>query len=176
MILRRETPADIVGIAAVHAAAFERPETPGVEPPEVDLVTQLRVSDAWIPALSIVALDADTDTVVGHVVCSRSTIAGTVPVVGLGPLGVTPARHGTGIGSALVHAVLAAADAREERLVGLLGDPAYYRRFGFGPASAHGIEPPYEWYGDLFQVRLLTAATGTERGKFRYPPAFDAVP
>jgi putative acetyltransferase len=75
-----------------------------------------------------------------------------------------------------MHAVLAAADALDEHLVCLLGDPGYYARFGFAPAREHGIEPPHDWYGDHFQVRVLTHATGTERGVFAYDPAFDSVP
>jgi len=174
LILRRERPGDEAAIAAVHAAAFARPESPGDEAPEVELVTQLRASDAWIPALSIVAL-AD-DAIVGHVLCTRATIADRYAVLGLGPLGVAPAHQRAGTGQALVHAVLAAADALDEPLVVLLGSPDYYGRwFGFVPASAHGIEPPEEWYGAAFQVRALTTATGTERGKFAYAPAFAVV-
>jgi len=174
VILRREVPGDVDAIRTVHAAAFARPETPGVEPPEADLVTQLRASDAWMPALSIVALDGDE--IVGHVVCTRATIADRFAVLGLGPLGVAPGRQRAGVGLALMHAVLGAADACGEPLVALLGNPNYYQRFGFEPASAHGIEPPREWYGDAFQVRTLTAATGTERGRFAYAAPFDAVP
>jgi putative acetyltransferase len=174
LVVRREEPGDEAAIAAVHAAAFARPESPGEEPPEVELVTQLRASDAWIPELSLVAVEGGV--VVGHVLCTRATIAGSIAVLGLGPLGVAPARQGTGVGTALVPAVLAAADARGEPLVALLGSPAYYGRFGFEPASAHGIEPPHEWYGDDFQVRPLTAATGAERGRFAYAEPFDAVP
>lgn len=44
----------------------------------------------------------------------------------LGPLGVAPSHQAAGIGSALVHAVLGAADALDEALVALLGAPAYY--------------------------------------------------
>ncbi|HEX4489769.1 MAG TPA: N-acetyltransferase [Acidimicrobiia bacterium] len=172
--IRQERAGDEPAITAIHAAAFRRPDQPDVEPPEAQLVTDLRAGDAWIPELSIVAVDGDT--IVGHVVCTRATIARSIPVLGLGPIGVVPARQGHGIGIALVRAALATADARGERLVALLGSPAYYSRFGFGPASAHGIEPPREWYGEDFQVFPLTAATGTERGKFAYAKPFDQVP
>jgi putative acetyltransferase len=49
---------------------------------------------------------------------------------------VLPHHQGVGVGHALMHAVLAAAEAVDETVVGVLGDPAYYARFGFRPASA----------------------------------------
>jgi putative acetyltransferase len=174
LILRRERAGDEAAIAAVHAAAFARPETPGEEPPEAPLVASLRGCDGWIPELSIVALDGDA--IVGHVVCTRATIDGSIAVLGLGPLGVLPDHQNAGVGTALVHAVVAAADARNEPIVVLLGSPAYYRRFGFETASAHGIVAPSRSYGDAFQVRKLTAATGTERGRFAYAQPFEMVP
>ncbi|HEY1738133.1 MAG TPA: N-acetyltransferase [Acidimicrobiia bacterium] len=174
MLLRRERPGDESGIAAVHAAAFARPEAPGVEPPEVGLVHELRASSDWIPALSIVA--ALDGSIAGHVVCSRATIADRYPVLGLGPLGVAPEHHGTGIGTALMHAVIAAADALDERLIALLGSVEYYERFGFEAAAEHAVTAPHDWYGAHFQVRLLTNARGDERGPFRYAAAFDLVP
>ena len=173
MILRREREGDAPAIAAVHASAFARPGTVGVEPPEVLLVSELRASDAWIAPLSIVAVM--DGVIVGHVVCSRAHINDTIPVLGLGPLGVAPEDQSRGIGSALVHAVIAAADALDERIVVLLGRPDYYRRFGFEPASNHGIAPPHDWYGDHFQVRHLTSAIGDENGFFRYADAFATV-
>ncbi len=173
MFLRRERPGDAAAIAAVHAAAFARPDSDGGEPPEVALVAMLRSSDAWIPELSIVAI-ADEE-IAGHVVCSRATIAESIPVLALGPLGVHPDRQDTRIGSALMHAVIGAADSLDEPLIALLGDPGYYERFGFEPAADHRIVAPEDWYGEHFQVRHLAKATGHERGPFRYADAFAVV-
>jgi putative acetyltransferase len=52
-------------------------------------------------------------------------------VIALGPLAVRPDRQQNGVGSALMHAVLGAADALGEPLAALLSNPAYYQRFGF---------------------------------------------
>ena len=41
-----------------------------------------------------------------------------------------------------MHAILGAAEALGEPLVALLGDPAYYRRFGFRLAADYQITPP----------------------------------
>ena len=171
MLLRRERPGDEPAIAYVHRVAFARTGIPPGDPPEAPLVSHLRGSKAWIPALSIVA-ERDSK-IVGHVVCSRATIADRFPVLGLGPLGVLPDVQGIGIGSALMHAVIAASDALDEALIALLGDVAFYQRFGFVSAQELGIEAPRSWYG--FQTRLLTNATGAERGVFRYAEAFDGV-
>jgi putative acetyltransferase len=87
---------------------------------------------------------------------------------------VLPDRQSAGVGSALVHAVLGAADALDERLIGLLGEPAYYRRFGFVPAQSLGIVAPDPAWGDYFQVRTLTAYDG-QVGHFRYAEPFDRL-
>ena len=148
VLVRREREGDAPAIAAVTAAAFGGPDAV-----EVGLVDALRASDAWIPALSQVAEAAHGD-VIGHVVCTRAHVA-EEQALGLGPLSVHPDHQRRGVGSALMHAVLGAADALGEPLVVLLGDPAYYRRFGFVPAAGHGIDPPVaEWRG-AFQVRVL---------------------
>jgi putative acetyltransferase len=42
----------------------------------------------------------------------------------------------------MMHAMLSAADALEVPLVGLLGSPEYYSRFGFVLAETLGIESP----------------------------------
>jgi putative acetyltransferase len=173
VLLRRERPGDELAVAAVHRAAFARPQITSGDPPEVTLVSLLRASEAWIPALSIVA--EDRGAIVGHVVCSRAAIADRFPVLGLGPLGILPEHQRVGIGSALMHAVVAASDALRERLIVLLGSVEYYERFGFAPARDRGIDAPHDWYGDNFQVRLLANATGAERGAFRYAEAFAAV-
>ncbi|WP_345713786.1 N-acetyltransferase, partial [Kineococcus glutinatus] len=112
--------------------------------------------------------------VVGSVVCSRGLLGGR-PAVGLGPLGVLPAHQRRGVGSALVHAALAAADALDEVAVLLLGAPGLYARFGFVPAADLGIRAPEPAWGEHFQVRTLTAWTPGRAGPFRCAPAFDRL-
>jgi putative acetyltransferase len=163
MLIRRERPQDVDAIAEVHLSAFPTAM-------ESDLVTALRASDAWLPALSLVAVDGDE--IVGHVVCTRANIA-EAPALGLGPLGVRADRQKTGVGSALMHAVLGAADALNEPVVVLLGHTDYYPRFGFEPASHHGIEPSTPQWGDHFQVRTLSTWDPSVRGPFGYAAPFN---
>ena len=171
MLIRRESPGDVAAIRAVTAAAFARPDQPS--PPEATLVDDLRADPSWLPRLSLVAVDGD-DTVLGHVVVTRGHV-GTAPVLGLGPLSVRPDHQRRGIGSALVHAVLGAADALDEPLVALLGSPGYYHRFGFRPSSAYGIAPPDPDWHDAFQVRTLSAHTPALRGTFTFATPFDGL-
>jgi putative acetyltransferase len=173
VIVRRETAGDRDAISAVTHAAFALPDGPAGTPGEVALVGELRASDAWLPALSLVATDARGE-VIGHVVCSRGRV-GATPALGLGPLSVRPDRQRRGVGSALMHAVLGAADALDEPLVALLGDPAYYSRFGFQRADDQGIVPPQPEWGRHFQARPLSAYDPALRGTFAYPEPFDRV-
>ncbi|MHC1557981.1 GNAT family N-acetyltransferase [Actinomycetospora sp. C-140] len=168
MLVRRERPADIPAVRAVVAAAFAGDD--GAEPIEVGLLDRLRDDDGWLPAFSLVAEDGGD--VVGHVVATRGHV-GDRPALGVGPVAVRPDHQGRGVGSALMHAVLAAAEAREESLVALLGEPAFYGRFGFRPAAVHGVETPDAAWGRFFQVRVLGA--DPPRGPFRYAAPFDEL-
>lgn len=165
MIVQRESPGQEAAIHAVTLAAFGRPL-------EADLVDQLRADEGWLPRLSLVALEGDA--VIGHVVCTRARL-GSAPVLGLGPLSVHPARQKCGVGSALVHAVLGAADALDEPVVVLLGDPAYYCRFGFRLASEFGITPPVAEWAPHFQARTLTSYRPSLRGDFAYSEPFNRL-
>jgi putative acetyltransferase len=171
VLIRREAPGDAEVIHFVTAAAFARP---GEDVPiEAPLVDWLRASPAWIPELSLVAIGPGGD-VIGHVACTRGTVA-SAPVVALGPLSVRPDWWRQGVGKALMHAVLGAADALGEPLVALLGSTSYYPKFGFRPAREFGIAPrPPEWT-EHFQVRTLTAYDPAVRGEFAYPEPFDRL-
>ena len=172
MLIRRYDRADREAVRRIHAEAFARPEDPSDTPVEVGLVEALTDAGDVVPALSLVAVRGSE--LVGHVLCSKATV-GDHPVVGLGPIGVIPAHQRQGVGDALMHAVLAAADALELPLVGLLGSTEYYPRYGFVPATELGIEPPDPAWGDYFQVRSLTAYRASMVGRFRYAPAFEAL-
>ena len=177
VMIRRELPDDVEAIRAVTAAAFRGvtysapPVEPGGDPGEATLVSWLRDDAGWIPELSLVAVE--DDVVVGHVVATRAHVDAQ-PALGLGPVSVLPRRQRAGIGSALMHAVLGAADALDEPLVGLLGNPAYYGRFGFVPAQSIGIAAPDSSWADNFQVRTLTRYEGLT-GRFHYASPFDRL-
>lgn len=172
MLIRRYERGDREAVRQIHAEAFRLPGDPAETPVEVGLLDALIEADDVVPALSLVAVrDGE---LVGHVVCSKATV-GDQPAVGLGPIGVLPAHQRRGVGDALMHAALAAADALELPLVGLLGSTEYYPRYGFVPATQLGIEPPDAAWGDHFQVRTLAAYRPGIAGRFRYAPAFEQL-
>ena len=139
--------------------------------PEARLVDSLRDYGDIVAPLSLVAEHGGY--VIGHVVCSRAQID-SHPSLGLGPLGVLPDHQRCGVGQALMHGVLAAADALDEPAVVLLGDPRYYGRFGFEPAQPLGILPTNAKWTN-FQVRRLTTWNSSIAGTFLYAAAFDQM-
>ena len=162
MIVQRERAEQAGEVHAVTLAAFGRRT-------EADLVDQLRADEGWVPELSLVAVE--DGAVVGHVLCTRARVGGA-PSLGLGPLSVHPRHQRRGVGSALVHAVLGAADALGEPLVVLLGDSRYYARFGFRLATEYGIAPPVADCAPHFQARTLTTYRRELRGDFVYAEPF----
>lgn len=180
MLIRQERTDDVAAIRAVTAAAFAGmpysmpPVDPDGVPGEASLVGWLRESAGWIPELSLVA--EEDGEIVGHAVATRGSVdrqgLDDVPALGLGPVSVAPDRQNSGIGSALVRGVIAAADDLGEPLMVLLGEPAYYSRFGFKPAAELGIAAPEPEWGDYFQACPLAAYDGALTGIFRYAEPF----
>jgi predicted N-acetyltransferase YhbS len=174
VIIRRERPADHDTVRALHRAAFAVDPVTGSlraedDVPEAALVDQLREDVGFLPHLSLVAVDGDG--VVGHVLATRGWIEPLgAPVLGLGPLGVVPDHQRVGVGSALVHALVAVAEACDERLVALLGAPGYYGRCGFVRSTDLGITPPDPGWGESFQARHLSGSP--LQGTFRYAVPF----
>jgi putative acetyltransferase len=155
----------------VHEAAFGRPD-------EALLVARLRAEAR--PAVSLVAERGGR--VIGHVFCSPVSIEGgraasAAPAAGgLGPVGVLPEAQGGGAGGALVRAALEASRAHGWELLFLLGDPAWYARFGFVLAAPHGLHYESSTFDAAFQVQeLARGALARARGWVRYHPAFTSV-
>jgi putative acetyltransferase len=172
VLIRPEAAGDAPVIRAITAAAFGRSGQPsGQDPPEAGLVDELRAGPAWLPGLSLVAV-TPAGEILGHVLCTRGHV-GRFPALALGPLTVRPDSQGRGVGSALMNAVLGAADALGEPLVALLGDPGYYGRFGFQPSTTRQITAPRPEWQPHFQVRVLTAYRPSVSGTFTYPEPFD---
>ena len=166
LIVREETSDDVAAIAAVTETAFLT--APHTSHTEQFIVAGLRRTKALA-----VSLVAEVDgAVIGHVALSPVTIAdGTPGWFGLGPISVLPARQGEGIGSALMGAALDALRARGAAGCVVLGEPAYYGRFGFRAEPGlmlPGIPPEY------FQALAFGDAT-LPRGVVAYHAAFAAM-
>lgn len=176
--LRPEDPADVGPIHRVLAAAFARPDV--ATPPEVELVDELRGSDAWVPELAMVAEYGGE--VVGYALLTRVRVRSdehTEPALALGPVAVAPHRQRIGLGSAVVQASLDAATELGERLVVVLGAPAYYRRFGFVRGDRMGLTSPWSGLGEPWQALVLPPATSgaapPPRGEVLFPAAWSRV-
>jgi len=146
--IRTKTPADIDQVEILLDAAFG----PGRIRNSAHV---LRQGLEEVDGLSFVA--ADGGEIVGCIHFWPMTVVpeggGTPPegVLLLGPLAVHPDRHGNGIGQALVDRGLAAAKAQGHRAAILVGDPAYYGRFGFLRELVDGVHVP----GEADQRRVL---------------------
>jgi putative acetyltransferase len=143
--VRAERADDVDAVRRVLLAAFETDA-------EARLVEALRRGHAWLPDLCVVA-DRD-GAVVAFAPLSRIMIGGD-PGLALGPVAVLPDLQRRGLGAAVVEESLRRATAAGERLVIVLGDPAYYGRFGFVPAAPFGITGEWSSFGDAWQVLAL---------------------
>ncbi|MRX50708.1 GNAT family N-acetyltransferase [Paracoccus sp. S-4012] len=168
MHFRPETAEDREVIAALIEAAFAGAAHASGR--EAEIVAGLRRAGGL--TLSLVA--EDQGAVVGHVAFSPVSIAGEGGAAaadgwfGLGPVAVRPDRQRGGVGTGLIHAGLARLRDAGARGCVVLGDPAYYRRFGFAPDPAlrlDGVPPEYF-------MRLVLAGP-LPAGRVTYHPAFD---
>jgi putative acetyltransferase len=95
--------------------------------------------------------------------------------IGLGPVGVLPAHCRRGIAAELIKRGLADCASAGFRWAVVLGEPAYYSRFGFRPASEFGLGDEYEG-GNYFQALELVLGDLTGRaGLVKYAPEFSMV-
>jgi putative acetyltransferase len=168
VVIRRETLEDRPAVEAVVSAAFGRPGS-NAPPDETALLQALRRDVGWIDTLSLVAMR--DRRIAGHVVCTRGWVD-ELAALGLGPISVLPDYQRQGIGQALMHAIIGAADAAGEPLIALLGDPQFYGRFGFVEASRMRVLAPDAEWGAHFQVRTLTDCPSSIAGPFRYAAPF----
>jgi putative acetyltransferase len=95
---------------------------------------------------------------------------------GLAPVAVLPRFQGQGIGSALIRSGLSRCRDLDWQVVFVVGEPAYYSRFGFMMAAPLGLHYESEAFDEAFQVRELTrGALANRRGWVRYHAAFGNV-
>ncbi|MFO1101595.1 MAG: N-acetyltransferase [Methylocystis sp.] len=156
-ILREETAEDYPAISELLAAAFERSG-------EAELVEALR-KDGDLVLGCVAAIDG---LIVGYAALSR--MKATFPALGLGPVAVAAASRRKGVASALLRWSLTQAQNDKWRAIFVLGDGAFYSRFGFRPELAAGFGSPYA--GPHFMALALNGALATTDGRVDYAPAF----
>lgn len=143
---RESTPDDLQAIEALNQDAF----------PTEDLLPLVReLLDNREDVLSLVA--TISAFVIAHVIFTKCSIEGHgAKCALLGPLAVGPVHQKNGIGTAIVRRGIHRLKDDRINHVFVLGDPAYYRRFGFSPEAK--VTTPYplpaEWRGAWQSVRL----------------------
>ena len=162
--IRPETAADVAAIEAVTAGAFVN--APHTSHTEQFIISALR--EAGQLSISLVA-EAD-GTVIGHVAVSPVSISdGACGWFGLGPLSVLPEHQGRGVGSRLMHEALRILRERGAAGCVVLGEPAYYGRFGFlADAGLVLADVPPEYF------LALSLDASRPHGAVSYREAFNA--
>lgn len=164
MIIRPERPQDAPRIELVTIEAFRNASH--TSHTEQFIVRELRRANA----LSVSLVAEHNGEILGHVAVSPVRIGdGASHWFGLGPISVLPTHQGKGIGSRLMGATIDQLKASSARGCVVLGDPHYYRRFGFKPTA--GLMLPGVPSED-FQALVLGAHS--PQGEVRYHEAFDA--
>ncbi len=165
-ILRDERVEDAETVAALLSMAFGREA-------EARLVQRLRAADKVAAGL----IAEKNQRILGYVVFSRVAIiteGQEKAALALAPLAVLPAFQRLGVGSALVSAGLERCRANEHKRILVLGDPAYYARFGFVPASRFGVQPAFDAPPESFMaLELVPSAFAGTAGVARYGHEFD---
>jgi putative acetyltransferase len=164
--IRQEAETDRDGVRAVHLAAFHGDD-------EADLVDRLHADGDALFGL----VAAEAGRIVGHIFFSPlgiATASGTIPAAALAPLAVLPQRQRRGIGTALVRRGLALCRERGVPAVVVLGDPAFYHRFGFRAETARQLDAP--WSGPhLMAIELVPGGLGDVPGMACYAAAFGSL-
>ena len=163
--IRPETPSDEDAIEQVTRRAFLSHSYS--HQTEQFIIRALRADDA----LSVSLVAEDAGRIVGHIALSPVTIGdGLAGWYGLGPISVEPDLQRRGIGRALMQRGLA-----ELRKIGaygcvLVGDPAFYTRFGFANNPALVLEGvPQEFF------LSLSFGASSAHGNVQFHPAFQAT-
>jgi putative acetyltransferase len=167
-VIRPYRAEDGAAVRAVVTAAFDGN---GHGPEVAALADDLRATHARVELVA-----EQDDEVVGHVLLSRSWVdarRALVDVLVLSPLSVAPQSQGRGVGSALVAAAIAEARRLGTPALFLEGDPGYYSRLGFEPATPRGFTRPSVRIPDpAFQVVVLDALEEWMRGALVYCEPF----
>lgn len=155
VIIREERQKDFEKINQVVKAAFKNVEQ--TDHTEHLLVERLRKSQAYIPALSLVARTPQGE-IVGHLLLSKAHIINgsqSFEVLALAPLSVAPAFQRNSIGSKLIEVAHQRAKKLGYAAIVLLGHKDYYPRFGYKKASLFGVSFPFNTPDDCCMVAEL---------------------
>lgn len=162
--LREAEPGDYAAARRVLTRAFGQPD-------EADLVEALRAE-----GVVILELVAESDQqVAGHILYTELPIEASdcaVRAAALAPLAVDPDFQRRGIGGALIHMSLPMLAHAGVDAVVVLGEPAYYTRFGFSPELAAGLQSPFPPGPHFMALELSPGSIDGLTGRLCYARAF----
>lgn len=164
--IRAATGGDVAATDALLRRAFPKPD-------EAQLVQRLCIDGDMV--LTLVADDEETGELAGMVAFSRMEVeigGKAIASVALAPVAVAARYRRQGVAEALIQAGLAHLGEAGAMLCFVLGDPAYYERFGFAADWARGFASPYA--GDYLMALPLQggAMPCGVRGKADHATAF----
>lgn len=146
-------------VIAVHRRCFETDA-------EAGLVAALYRDGSVVESLIAEA----SGVIAGSVIYSRLLLDGEdCGLMALAPLAVLAGHRRQGLGERLVREAHRHLALRGERFVLVLGDPAYYRRFGFTTDAAWSLRTPYN---GPYLMGLSLDDRPLPRGDVSYAPAF----
>ncbi|WJW76243.1 N-acetyltransferase [Thiohalobacter sp. IOR34] len=169
VIVRAETPGDVKAIDVVNLSAFEGEA-------EARLVDAVRNSPDFIRDLSLVA--EINGRIVGHLLLSKVILEnenGSQEILALGPMSVVPSQSHRGIGSALIQAAIGRARDMRYSAIVVAGQPEYYQRFDFKPASDWGIVSNLPLPEDALTAMELKPGALSGGGRVIYPAPFAEI-
>lgn len=160
-IVRPENLSDLPVIHSVHTESFPT----DIEARLVDLLRSA--------GRTLVSLVAEVDgKVVGHIAFSPVTVTTGAVGAGLAPIAVAEPYRRQGIAGELVRAGLQACRILAFGWVVVLGEPSYYARFGFRPATEFGLTDAYGGGAAFQALELIAGALPLGAGLVHYAPEF----
>jgi putative acetyltransferase len=138
LIIRQEYPSDFHFIYDLVKVAFQTAKVSNGD--EQEYANKLRASPNYIPELALVA--EEDKKIVGHIMLTKTAIASgesKVEVLLIAPLSVALEYRNRGVGSRLVEKSFETAKKLGYTAVFVVGDPAYYGRFGFRSSVSFGV-------------------------------------
>jgi predicted N-acetyltransferase YhbS len=143
LIIRPEKPLEFQQIYDLVKVAFQTAQVSNGD--EQNFVDRLRAGGGYIPELALVA--EQNGNIIGHIMLTKTFVAGAGKnreLLLLAPLAVELQHRRSGVGSALVLESFGLAKLLGYTAVLVVGNPAYYGRFGFKPSASFGIvhDPP----------------------------------
>lgn len=140
MNIRQAVQSDFPAIYDLVKAAFQTARVS--DGTEQDFVNTLRTRPVYFPELELVAENENGD-LLGHILLTGTSLVTDedqrIPALMVAPLSVRLQNRSCGLGAQLMYEGLRRARELGWSCAFLVGDPAYYSRFGFRPVTDYGL-------------------------------------